>query len=99
MTTLYWQIGKRIQEEVIKSARAEYEKGFSEPNTLKIMQFCEQFQDEQIVSTLSRQLTWSHIVKLLFLKSSDQREFLSFIYCRTTLKYAKVALDLKTSQV
>jgi hypothetical protein len=37
MTTLYWQIGKRIQEEVIKSARAEYEKGFSEPNTLKIM--------------------------------------------------------------
>jgi predicted nuclease of restriction endonuclease-like (RecB) superfamily len=90
-----WQIGKRIQEEVIKSARAEYGKkiinnlaqdlsveygkGFSKPNILKMIKFHEQFQDEQIVSTLSRQLTWSHIVELLFLKSLDQKQFYAYM--------------------
>jgi len=40
-----------------------------------MMQFAQEFPDEQIVATVSRQLSWSHFVELLPLKESLQREF------------------------
>ena len=40
LTMLYWRIGKRIQDDILKSERAGY--------------------GDQIVSTLSRQSSWSH---------------------------------------
>ena len=40
------------------------------------MQFAERFSDPKIVgSTMSQQLTWSHVVELLPLKDSLQRDF------------------------
>ena len=39
MTMLYWNVGKRIKEEIIKSDRAEYSKGFSRSNLLYMMKF------------------------------------------------------------
>jgi predicted nuclease of restriction endonuclease-like (RecB) superfamily len=91
MTTLYWQIGRRINAEVLHDQRAEYGKhvvaslghaltveygaGFSEKNLRHMMRFSEAFPDSQIVSALMRQLSWSHFLCILYLKEPLQREF------------------------
>ena len=82
---LFWQIGKRINEEVLHSRRAEYGaqivsnlaeklsaqfgRSFEVKNLRRMMQFAAQFPNRKIVVTLSRQLSWSHIILLLPLKS------------------------------
>jgi len=92
MTMVYWYVGKRINEEVIKNERAEYGKqivttvstqlvmqygkGFTEKNVRRMMQFAEQFKDIQIVVTVSRQLSWSHFVNLLPLKTMEANYFI-----------------------
>lgn len=40
-----------------------------------MLQFAEQFDDEEIVVTLSRQLSWSHLLILLPLKNADAKFF------------------------
>lgn len=40
-----------------------------------MMQFAAQFANEQIVSTLSRQLSWSHFVEVIPLKNDISQEF------------------------
>jgi hypothetical protein len=40
-----------------------------------MVQFATTFPDEQIVVSLSRQLSWSHFVTLLPLKNPLQREY------------------------
>jgi predicted nuclease of restriction endonuclease-like (RecB) superfamily len=91
LTMLYWRIGKRIRDEVLGNERAEYGKeimptlsaelaprygrGFTEKNLHRMVQFAEAFQDEEIVATLWRQLSWSHFRELLPLKKPLQREF------------------------
>ncbi len=91
MSMLYWQIGKRINEEVLQNKRAEYGKeivvtlsrhleieygkGFSEKQLRHCLRFAETFPEEQIVSTLSRQLTWSHLKEVIYIEDSLKREF------------------------
>jgi predicted nuclease of restriction endonuclease-like (RecB) superfamily len=91
LTTLYWRIGKRIQQEILGSERAaygekivatlsrqlvtEFGRGFADKNLRRMMQFAEAFPDEAIVATLSRQLSWSHLKELLPLVRPYQREF------------------------
>jgi uncharacterized membrane protein len=91
LTLLYWRIGKRINDEVLLGERAAYGKeivatlaqeltrayngGFTEKNLRRMMQFAEIFPDEQIVASLIRQLSWTHIIALLPLKQPLQREF------------------------
>ncbi|WLQ14242.1 PDDEXK nuclease domain-containing protein [Hahella aquimaris] len=91
LTQLYWQIGQRINQEVLGGERANYGKqivatlarqltqdfgrGFSEKQLRRMMQFSEAFPDPEIVATLSRQLSWSHFTKLIPLKEPLQREF------------------------
>lgn len=81
MTLLYWQLGEKLQIHVLNNQRAdyakqivkqvaqqlsqEYGKGFNEKNLRKMQQFYQAFPDQQIVSTLSRQLSWSHFVEYL----------------------------------
>ncbi len=88
---LYWQIGKRINEEVLKDKRAEYGKqivatlwrqltaeygdAFSEKNLRRMMQFAAVFCDEEIVSALCRQLTWSHFKILIPIDDELKRLF------------------------
>ena len=71
MTLLYWQVGKRINDEVLKEKRAEYGKqivatlarqltaeygnSFSEKNLRRMMQFAVIFPDHAIVVSLIRQ--------------------------------------------
>lgn len=88
---LYWRIGRRIGQEVLKGERADYGKevlaglsrnlardygsGFAEKNLRRMVQFSDVFPDERIVVTLSRQLSWSHFVALIPLEQPLQRDF------------------------
>ena len=40
-----------------------------------MIKFAEVFSEEKIVSTLSRQLSWSHLVEIIPLKDDLQRDF------------------------
>lgn len=91
LTLMYWNIGNRINQEVLKQERAEYGKqivstlskelltqfgrSFELRNLRRMMQFAEQFDDLEIVSTLSTQLSWSHFVELLPIKEKEKRYF------------------------
>ncbi len=91
LTLLYWQVGARVQREVLKDGRAEYGerivatvsrqlvieygKGFAEKSLRRMIQFAEAFPDELIVSALSRELSWSHFVEILPLKQPLEREY------------------------
>lgn len=91
LVLMNWHIGKRINDEILKNKRAEYGKeilptvsaklqpeygkGFSARNLAKMVQFAEAFPDAEIVSTLSRQLGWSHFVEIIQLKDHLKRDF------------------------
>lgn len=91
LTLLYWQIGDRIRRDILKKNRAEYGaeivrtlsaqlemefgRGFAEKNLRRMIQFAEVYPDQQIVVSLIRQLTWTHILALLPMKDALQRDF------------------------
>jgi hypothetical protein len=65
LTLLYWNIGKRIQQEILKGERAEYGGGFGKRNLFNMLRFVEAFPDERIVHALRAQLSEGAIVKQL----------------------------------
>jgi predicted nuclease of restriction endonuclease-like (RecB) superfamily len=89
LTLLFWHVGKRIQEEVLKNERGEYGKqivptvslqlaekygrNFEEKNVRRMMQFSNEFSDFEIVVPLARQLSWSHFLILIPLKSKEAK--------------------------
>ncbi|EKP0307126.1 DUF1016 family protein [Aeromonas veronii] len=91
MTQLYWQLGHTLQHHMLNNQRAEYAqqwvkqvakqlteeygKGFNEKSLRKMMQFYQAFPEQEIVATLSRQLSWSHFIELLPITAPLEREF------------------------
>ncbi|MEI6335393.1 MAG: PDDEXK nuclease domain-containing protein [Methylococcaceae bacterium] len=91
LTLLYWQVGKRIADEVLDGERAEYGKqviaglaeqltldygkGWSKRNLAQMVRFSEVFPDLQIVQTLSAQLSWSHFTCLVTIADPLKQEF------------------------
>jgi predicted nuclease of restriction endonuclease-like (RecB) superfamily len=91
LVLLYWEVGQRIRTEILKQKRARYGEqivrvlaaelvtefgnGFSRPNLFRMIRFAEVFPERPIVSTLSRQLGWSHFVEIIPLKEDLQRDF------------------------
>jgi len=91
LTLLYWHIGKRINDEVLKNERAEYGEeivyalstqliqkygnSYSKRNLLHMIRFANIFNDIEIVSSLSRQLSWTHFRTLLYVEDTLKREF------------------------
>ena len=91
LTQLYWRIGQRIRSEVLQGERAaygeqivsalarqlssDYGRGFAEKNLRHMLRFVEAFPDEAIVSTLSRQLAWSHFLEIIYLSDALARDF------------------------
>ena len=70
------EYGKQIVASVARQLREEYgSKGFDEKNIRRMMQFAQAFPDEQIVASVMRQLSWTHILQVLPLKDDLQREF------------------------
>ena len=91
LAMLYWQVGQRIQKDILENKRADYGKeivvtvsrqliaefgsGFSEKTLWRMVQFSEVFPKKQIVVTLSRELSWSHFLALIPIKDELQRNF------------------------
>ncbi|TXK94209.1 cytoplasmic protein, partial [Methylococcaceae bacterium HT1] len=84
-------VGKRIADEVLKGERAEYGqqiiktlakqltesigKGWSSQQLRHCLRFAEIFPDKEIVSTVWRQLSWSHLKQLVYIDEDLKREF------------------------
>jgi predicted nuclease of restriction endonuclease-like (RecB) superfamily len=91
LVLLYWGIGDRIRRDILKEKRAEYGEqilptlsaklvpeygqGYSERNLARMIKFAEVFPDREIVSTLSKQLGWSHFVEILPIAEPLKRDF------------------------
>jgi DUF1016 N-terminal domain len=75
---LYWQAGPYIRTEILREKHAGYGEqivptlsaqleadfgdGFNRRNLFRMIRFAEVSPDEQILVTLSRQLSWSHFL-------------------------------------
>ena len=91
ITLTYWNVGKRINSDILDNQRAEYGKkivvsvarqltikygnSFEEKNLRRMMQFSQVFPDEEIVVSLIRQLSWTHFIALIPIKDELQRDF------------------------
>ena len=91
MSMLYWNIGNRINREVLQEQRAEYGKqivatlsrqlteefgsGWSEKQLRHCLRFAATIPEIQIVSALRRQLSWTHIKTIIYLENDLQRMF------------------------
>ena len=100
---LYWQIGKTISHKVQstawgKSVVSEFAKfisdndpeikGFSDKNLWRMKQFYETYQDDEKLSTLARELSWTHNAIIFSrCKSAEEREF-----------YLKLSIDNKLAK-
>jgi predicted nuclease of restriction endonuclease-like (RecB) superfamily len=91
LVLLYWRVGQRINQDVLKGRRAEYGKeivatvsqqlteefgqGFTKSSLTRMCRLAEYFPDVEVVSALSTQLSWSHFVEILPLKDQLRRDF------------------------
>lgn len=90
MTIMYWEIGNKINQNILKNQRAEYGKeiivtlsrqlseqygkGFTTSALSRMMKFAKNI-DSSIVATLSQQLSWSHFIELIPMEDSLKIEF------------------------
>ncbi len=91
LTLLYWRMGRRIGQEVLGGERAahgkaivstasrqltlEHGRSFSSKTLWHMVRFAQVFPDVEVVSTLSRRLSWSHFLDLIYLKDPLARDF------------------------
>ena len=91
LVTLYWHIGRRIHQDILKEKRAEYGveivaalgrqlseefgRGFTAKALHRMVQFAEVFPDEQIVAALRRQLGWTHFRMIIPMEDELKRDF------------------------
>lgn len=65
------QYGTRLMEELPVALTADFSKGFSYANLYNFRQFYRVFPDQQILYTLCRELSWSHL--RLIIRADSQR--------------------------
>ncbi|MBK8680899.1 MAG: DUF1016 family protein [Bacteroidetes bacterium] len=91
ITMLYWNIGKHISQFLLNDKRAAYGKqilwtlsqeltetygkGWHEKTLRHCLRSAETFTKIQIVSAVRRQMSWTHIRTIMYLKDEIQREF------------------------
>jgi hypothetical protein len=91
LVVLYWQVGKRLREEVLGDERAaygeqivaevakaltvEFGRGFSRSDLYNMMNFAERFPDTEIVHALRGQLSWTHFRELMAIDDPINRQF------------------------
>lgn len=127
LTMLYWQVGDRIRREILREKRAaygeeivsalgkqlgtEFGRGFSEKSLRHMIHFAEVFPNREIVSSLLRQLSWTHFLSIIYLKDPLQRDFYAEM-CRIerwstrmlqeriqSMLYERTALSRKPAQL
>jgi len=90
-TVLYWNIGERINTEILDNKRAkygkeviktlsdnlteEYGRGWSQQQIRHCLRIAETFPNNEILYTLCRKLSWSHLRTIMYLKDDLRREF------------------------
>ena len=100
VTLMYWEVGRYIGSVILDGGRGKYGKqivatlaqqlqskygsSFDYVNIYRMIQFASRFPDIQIVVPLAQQLSWSHFITLLPLKSDE-----AFMY------YAQDAINRK----
>jgi predicted nuclease of restriction endonuclease-like (RecB) superfamily len=67
--------GDQLINRVGDQLAQEFGRGFEAKNLRRMVQFAQVFAEPEIVATLSRQLSWSHFVNLLPLKTEQARQF------------------------
>jgi len=91
LTRLYWNVGQRLATVVLGGERAQYGiqlmarlgqqltmefgRGFEAKNLRRMVQFAQAFQEPEIVASLMRQLSWTHFLQLIPLKTEQARHF------------------------
>jgi len=91
LSQLYWSIGRRLSVEVLGGERAQYGaqlmkglgqklerefgRGFEVQNLRRMVQFAAAFSSSEIVATLMRQLSWTHFLQLIPIKSEAARNY------------------------
>ena len=91
LTQLYWQIGRRIGTGLLQGQRADFGKqvvaelarqltadfgrGWSEQQLRHCVRLAEIFPEDQILSTLQRELSWSHLKALIYIDDPLKRDF------------------------
>ncbi|MGI9525969.1 MAG: PDDEXK nuclease domain-containing protein [Weeksellaceae bacterium] len=91
MTLTYWQIGYKINHEILGNERAEYGEqlikqvsselvikfgnSFTIKNLRRMIQFSTEFQSFENVVSLSRQLSWSHFIVLIPLNLEKKKYY------------------------
>jgi predicted nuclease of restriction endonuclease-like (RecB) superfamily len=93
LVMLYWQIGKRIREDILHKKRAgygkyilqtlsekltvEYGNGFRARNLAYMARFAEVFPSQEILHTLCAKLNWSHFRLIIYIEDRLKRDFYS----------------------
>jgi predicted nuclease of restriction endonuclease-like (RecB) superfamily len=97
LVLLYWHMGKRIRQDILKEKRAgygeqilptlsaelmkEFGTGFTARNLANMVRFGEIFPDEKILHTLCAKLSWSHFRLIIYLDDDLKRDFYAEV-CR-----------------
>lgn len=74
------QYGTRLMEALSIALTADFGKGFSYANLYNFRQFYRVFPDQQILYTLCRELSWSHLRLIIRADSPKAMEY----YCNET---------------
>ncbi|TAD85324.1 MAG: DUF1016 domain-containing protein [Bacteroidetes bacterium] len=91
ITMLHWQIGKRINEEVLLHGRAdygkqivqtlsaqlvmEYGKGWGEKHLRHCLRVAETIPNKEIIYAVSRELSWTHLRSIIYIDEPLKRTF------------------------
>ena len=91
LTLLYWQVGRRVRQDVLGNQRAgygaavvaalarqltaAYGRGWSEKQLWHCLRAAETFANEDKLSALRRVLSWTHIKTLMYVDEPLKRDF------------------------
>lgn len=91
LVMLYWHIGSLINKDMLENKRADYGEqtllhvskelttlygsGFDRANISRMIKFSKLYPEQKICVTLSQQLSWSHIIRIMAIEETLKREF------------------------
>jgi len=91
LVLLYWNIGRRVREDILKGTRAaygdeivsalgrqltaEFGRGYSRRDLFNMIRFAEAYPEREIVHALSAQLGWTHLRQIMYLDDPLKRDF------------------------
>ncbi len=91
LSLLYWNVGKRINDELLGNKRADYGRQIVDELSMRLteefgpgwkrrqlfycIRFASEFPETTIVHTLCAQLSWSHIKDIIAIEDGVKREF------------------------